>query len=110
MGAEAGSRATRLRCGAHASCVRTAGIPACVRQKKASKDARDPHARMRALPYSQRTDDSSILILSESLQRLSADVSLRAESERGLRVSLVVRRLDDGDQVVSAHCQVSILQ
>jgi hypothetical protein len=60
--------------------------------------------------FLKRADDSSILVLSKRLQRLSTDASLRAESEHGLSVSLVVGRFYHGDQIISAHRQISILQ
>src|SRR5689334_15626607 len=59
---------------------------------------------------SERSDDASILVLSERLERLSADVTLSAESKGGFRVSFVVGRLYDRYQIVTAHRQVSILQ
>src|SRR6185295_2532355 len=60
--------------------------------------------------FLKRADDSSILVLGKRLERLSADAPLRTESKHGLSISLVVGRFYHGDQIVSAHSQVSVLQ
>src|SRR5437868_2438399 len=79
-----------------------------IRQRSRKSRTRLNVGEIPALP-SQRAGDPPVLIFSEGFECFSTDVSLTCQTEDRLRISLVVRSLDNADQIVSTHGHVDIL-
>src|SRR5262249_14446076 len=58
---------------------------------------------------SQRSDDLTIFIFCESLQRFGADVSLRGQSEHRCGVGFIIRRFHHANHVVAAQGEINLL-